>query len=131
MRAAISDRYGIIDVVKVRDVDTPAPTGDEVLVSVQAGSINRADLDLIGPDAAFVRLFLGLRAPRHGGLGCDVAGVVESVRPAVAIDRQVPRDRVVEALRLVDQGPPARGSGRHGLMAVGISMAQPVMGDGG
>jgi NADPH:quinone reductase-like Zn-dependent oxidoreductase len=79
MRAAWRDRYGGPDVVEVREIDTPTPTGDQVLVRVHAASVNRADLDGLGPRWAFIRLFMGLRRPRQHVLGLDAAGVVESV----------------------------------------------------
>ena len=88
MKAAVRDRYGPPDVVSVRDVETPIPTGDQVLVRMQAASVNRADLDLIYPKPGFARLFLGMRAPRDQRLGCDIAGIVEAVGPAVTRFRQ-------------------------------------------
>jgi NADPH:quinone reductase-like Zn-dependent oxidoreductase len=81
MRAAVRARYGSPDVVEVRAIERPTPVADQVLVRVQAASVNRADLDLIRPDPGFARLFLGLRAPRFHGLGCDLAGVIEAVGP--------------------------------------------------
>ena len=65
-------------VVELLDVERPTPTGDEVLVKVHAASVNRADLDGLGPRPQFVRLIIGLRAPRNPRLGIDVAGVVEA-----------------------------------------------------
>jgi NADPH:quinone reductase-like Zn-dependent oxidoreductase len=83
MKAAIRVGYGGPDVVELRDMDVPKPTADQVLVRVQAASVNRADLDLILPKPGFLRLFLGLRAPRNRLVGCDVAGIVEAVGPDV------------------------------------------------
>ena len=83
MKAAWRDRYGGPEVVEIRDIETPTPTGDQVLVRVQAASVNRADLDGLRPRWAFVRLFLGLRRPRQKRLGIDVAGVVEAVGAGV------------------------------------------------
>ncbi len=83
MKAAVRDRYGSPDVVRLEDVDIPVPTGDQVLVRVRAASVNRADLDGLTPRPSFVRLFLGLRAPRNHRIGLDVAGVVEAVGPTV------------------------------------------------
>ena len=88
MKAAVRDRYGTTDVVELRDIDRPAPAADEVLVRVLAASVNRADLDGLGPKPSFARLFLGLRAPRNHRIGLDVAGVVESVGDAVTRFRQ-------------------------------------------
>jgi NADPH:quinone reductase-like Zn-dependent oxidoreductase len=92
MRAAVRTGYGGPDVVTVRDVDRPVPTGDEVLVRMEVASVNRADLDLLYPRPGFLRLFLGLRKPRDGRVGCDIAGVVEAVGPDVTRFR--PGDRV-------------------------------------
>jgi NADPH:quinone reductase-like Zn-dependent oxidoreductase len=83
MKAAVRDRYGSTDVVRLADVDQPVPSDDQVLVRVRAASVNRADLDGLAPKPGFARLFMGLRAPRNHRVGIDVAGVVESVGPAV------------------------------------------------
>ena len=84
MKAAVRDRYGSVDVVELRDIDQPTPSGDQVLVRVRAASVNRADLDELRPRPSFSRLFLGLRRPRRHRIGIDVAGIVEAVGPAVA-----------------------------------------------
>ena len=81
MKAAIRDTYGPPSVVRVEDVPRPEPVRDQVLVRVEAASVNRADLDNLYPRWKFLRLFLGVRAPRDRGIGSDVAGVVESVGP--------------------------------------------------
>ena len=92
MKAAVRERYGSPDVVELCDVERPVPVKDQVLVRVRAASVNRADLDGITPRPQFVRLFVGLRAPRNHRLGCDVAGVVEAVGPGVT--RFKPGDEV-------------------------------------
>jgi NADPH:quinone reductase-like Zn-dependent oxidoreductase len=81
MKAAVRDRYGTPEVVRIEEIEQPTPTQDQVLVRVHAASVNRADLDGISPRPGFVRLFLGLRAPREHRIGLDVAGVVEAVGP--------------------------------------------------
>ena len=96
MRAAFADRYGPPESVEVRDVDRPTPTDDRVLVRVHAASVNRADLDGLGPRPGFVRAFVGLRAPRNPRIGIDVAGVIEAVGPSVTRFR--PGDRVFSDL---------------------------------
>jgi NADPH:quinone reductase-like Zn-dependent oxidoreductase len=83
MKAAVRDQYGSTDVVRLDDVPKPGPEGDQVLVRVRAASVNRADLDGLGPRPVFARLFMGLRAPRNPRIGIDVAGVIESVGSGV------------------------------------------------
>ena len=103
MKAAIRERYGPpADVVELRDVERPTPGAGEVVIAVRAASINRADFDGIQPRPAFVRLFLGLRAPRNDRLGLDVAGVVDAVGPGVT--RFAPDDRVFADLYPFGQG---------------------------
>ncbi|HEX7068411.1 MAG TPA: NAD(P)-dependent alcohol dehydrogenase [Candidatus Limnocylindria bacterium] len=96
MRAAYADRYGGPDVVRIRDVERPTPAGNELLLRVRAASVNRADLDGLKPKPGFLRLFMGLRAPRNHGVGIDAAGVVEAVGPEVA--RFKPGDEVMTDL---------------------------------
>jgi NADPH:quinone reductase-like Zn-dependent oxidoreductase len=96
MIAAFQDRYGPPEVVSIREVDRPAPTEDQVLVRVRAASVNRADLDGLKPKPGFLRLFMGVRAPRSHEVGIDAAGVVEAVGPDVT--RFKPGDAVMTDL---------------------------------
>ena len=103
MKAAYRDRYGPPEVVEVREVDKPVPSGDDqVLVRVRAASVNRADLDGLYPRWAFIRLFAGLRTPKSHRPGLDVAGVVESVGPSVTRFR--PGDEVFGDMFLYGEG---------------------------
>ncbi len=102
MKAAVQERYGPPDVVEVRDVERPIPTDDQVLVRVHAASVNRADLDGLGPRPGFARLIFGLRAPRNHRVGLDVAGVVDSVGPAATRFR--PGDAVFGDMFAFGQG---------------------------
>jgi NADPH:quinone reductase-like Zn-dependent oxidoreductase len=96
MKAAWCDRYGPPEVVQIREVERPVPTGDEVLVRVRAASVNRADLDGLKPKPGFMRLFMGIRAPRNHEVGIDAAGVVEAIGPDVT--RFEPGDEVMTDL---------------------------------
>ncbi|MGH2358519.1 MAG: NAD(P)-dependent alcohol dehydrogenase [Candidatus Limnocylindria bacterium] len=92
MKAALRDRYGPPEVVEITEVERPRPSDGQVLVKVRAASVNRADLDGLKPKPSFMRLFMGLRAPRSHGVGFDAAGVVESVGSGVT--RFKPGDEV-------------------------------------
>src|ERR671914_2962002 len=96
MKAAFRDRYGPPEVVEIREVARLTPTDDQVLVRIRAASGNRADLDGLKPKPGFVRLFMGIRAPRNHDVGIDAAGVVEAVGPGVT--RFKPGDEVMTAL---------------------------------
>jgi NADPH:quinone reductase-like Zn-dependent oxidoreductase len=92
MRAAIRDTYGGPDIVRVEEVEKCVPNVGEVVVRVEAASVNRADLDALRPRPGFARLFTGIRAPRNRRLGVDAAGVVEGVGGEVT--KFQPGDRV-------------------------------------
>jgi len=96
VKAAVRDRYGPPEVVEIREVERPTPSGDQVLVRVRAASVNRADLDGLGPKPGFMRLFMGIRAPRSHEVGIDAAGEVEAVGPDVT--RFKPGDEVMTDL---------------------------------
>lgn len=96
MKAAHTHRYGPPDVVRIMEVERPTPSDGQVLVRVRAASVNRADLDGLKPKPGFMRLFMGLRAPRSHEVGIDSAGVVEAVGPGVT--RLKPGDEVMTDL---------------------------------
>ncbi|MET0907899.1 MAG: NAD(P)-dependent alcohol dehydrogenase, partial [Ilumatobacteraceae bacterium] len=76
MRAALYDRYGGPEVLRVGTVDRPVPTSDEVLVEVHMATVNRTDCGFRLPRPFFVRGFSGLRRPKYRTLGTEFAGVV-------------------------------------------------------
>jgi NADPH:quinone reductase-like Zn-dependent oxidoreductase len=92
MRAVIHTEYGPPEVLRLADVDRPAPADDEVLVRVHATTVNRTDCGFRQPRPFFVRLFSGLRRPRHRILGTEFAGEVEQV--GAAVTQFQPGDRV-------------------------------------
>jgi NADPH:quinone reductase-like Zn-dependent oxidoreductase len=102
MQAAVQEHYGRPEVVRVTDVDRPVPKEDELLVRVQAASVNRADLDGLGPRPGFVRPIIGLRAPRNPRMGIDVAGIVDTV--GAGATRFRPGDKVFADLFSHGQG---------------------------
>ena len=82
MRAAVYDRYGPPDVLRVDDVPVPAPGPGQVLVEVAATSVNLSDWEGLRGSPAYARLG-GLRSPSRRTLGSDVAGRVTDVGEGV------------------------------------------------
>jgi NADPH:quinone reductase-like Zn-dependent oxidoreductase len=78
MKAFVMDSYGTPDVLEMRDVATPTPKADQVLVRVLAASVNDWDWGLL-QGAPINRLFSGVLTPRVRILGGDIAGRVEAV----------------------------------------------------
>ncbi|PZF99844.1 NAD(P)-dependent alcohol dehydrogenase [Micromonospora deserti] len=79
----VQDRYGPPDVLRLRDVEVPAPADGEVLVRVHAAGVDPGVWHLTTGLPYAVRLATGLRRPRHRVPGLDLAGVVEAVGPDV------------------------------------------------
>ena len=92
MRAAVTTRYGGPEVVEVREVPTPTPADNEVLVRVRASSVCFGDRILRSAPLP-IRLLSGFRPKPI--LGVDLAGTVESVGPRVT--RFAPGDAVYGA----------------------------------
>ncbi len=79
MKAIVYREYGSSDVLKIEEIDKPIPKDDEVLIKVQAASVNAADWHLMRGDPFPMRLLFGFFKPKNNLLGADVAGVVEAV----------------------------------------------------
>jgi NADPH:quinone reductase-like Zn-dependent oxidoreductase len=98
MKAAVCERYGPPEVVQIREVPTPVPADDEVLVKGAATTVNSGDARLRAlrvPRGMSlpVRLNIGFSKPKQPVFGFDMAGRVEAVGSAVTRFR--PGDRVV------------------------------------
>ena len=82
MRAAVYDRYGPPEVLRVEEVPTPSPAAGQVLVRVAATSVNLSDWETLRGSPAYSRIG-GLRSPARRTLGSDIAGWVEAVGEGV------------------------------------------------
>ena len=78
MKAVVRTKYGSTDVLQVQEVEKPTPTDDEVLIKLQAVSLNRSDWEGLIGEPLYARIG-GIRKPRHQVLGSDIAGRVELV----------------------------------------------------
>ena len=83
MKAVVCDRYGPPEVLRLSDVERPAPGPDQVLIRIRATTVNRSDTETRRGSPPVARLLTGLRRPRHRILGSELAGVVEAAGPAV------------------------------------------------
>ncbi|HET6661219.1 MAG TPA: NAD(P)-dependent alcohol dehydrogenase [Rubrobacter sp.] len=76
MKAIVYTKYGSPEVLQLKEVAKPTPKDDEVLIKVQAVSVNRSDWEGLSGKPLYARLG-GLLKPRHHILGSDIAGRVE------------------------------------------------------
>ena len=79
MKAMIQDKYGSLEALRLRDIDMPVVKDHEVLVRVRAAGLNVGDCFGVRGSPLPMRLATGLRKPKYGVPGCDVAGHVEAV----------------------------------------------------
>jgi NADPH:quinone reductase-like Zn-dependent oxidoreductase len=75
MRAAVFDRHGPPEVVRIAEVEKPALKDDEVLIRVHASTICAPDWRIRSAKPFFVRLI----TPKSRVLGLEFSGRVESV----------------------------------------------------
>ena len=78
MKAIVYEEYGSPDVLHLTELPTPKPTGDQILIRINAVSINGSDREGLIGKPLYARL-RGLRSPGNRILGSDIAGRVESV----------------------------------------------------
>ena len=95
MKAIAYRRFGSPDVLELREIDEPQAGDGQVLVRVGAASVNPADWYLMAGIPLLARPQMGLRRPRTGRLGVDLAGVVTAVGGGVT--RFKPGDEVFGA----------------------------------
>jgi NADPH:quinone reductase-like Zn-dependent oxidoreductase len=80
MKAVVQDTYGPADVLELREIDQPVVGDDEVLVRVHAAGVDPGVWHLMTGRPYLVRVMgYGLRTPKVGVRGRDVAGRVEAV----------------------------------------------------
>ena len=86
MKAIVYTEYGPPEVLRVQEVEKPAPREGEVLVKVHATTVTIGDtimrslnLPIHGWQKLMALLVLGPRKPRRRVLGMELAGEIESV----------------------------------------------------
>jgi NADPH:quinone reductase-like Zn-dependent oxidoreductase len=79
MRAVVQHRYGPPSVLAASEVELPQPGRGDVLVKVAAAAVHPGDYFVMTGVPYMVRLVYGLRRPRNGIPGRDLAGVVAAV----------------------------------------------------
>jgi len=102
MKAIVYRKYGSADVLKLEDVDKPAPKDAEVLIEVRAAALNRGDWRLMRGKPFMARMAGGLFKPRKTILGADIAGRVEAVGRNVR--RFTPGDEVFGDITFLGAG---------------------------
>jgi NADPH:quinone reductase-like Zn-dependent oxidoreductase len=85
MKAAIYDKYGPPDVLKIEEVENPVPLDNEVLIRVHASTVTSGDCPRRRGEPFVTRFFFGLTKPKKNLNipGSEFAGEVISVGKSV------------------------------------------------
>ena len=83
MRAVVARRYGTPDVMSLETVATPSPAEGELLVKVEASSLNALDWHFLTGSPYFMRMMSGLRRPKRLVHGADIAGTIVALGAGV------------------------------------------------
>jgi len=84
MKAIVYTRYGPPDVLQLKDVETPGPKDNEVLIKVHAATVNRTDCATVRAKPFFMRLVTGLLRPNKKVPGTEFAGEIVAVGKSVS-----------------------------------------------
>lgn len=85
MKAIVWTKYGPPEVLQVKDVETPTPKDNELLIKIHATTVTSGDCEQRSLKLPFwhafpMRLYVGFRRPtRITILGMDLAGEIEAV----------------------------------------------------
>ena len=79
MKAAISEKYGPPDVIRIENKVKPVPKDNEVLIKIYATTVNRTDCAILQAKPFIIRFFYGFLKPKKAIQGTDFAGKIELV----------------------------------------------------
>lgn len=79
MKASVYTQYGSTDVLHIKEIATPMPKDNEILIKIKATTVNRTDCGFLVAEYFLVRLFWGLFRPKKHILGTEFAGEIVSI----------------------------------------------------
>ena len=79
MKAIVYEKYGLPDVLELKEVEKPIPRDNEVLIKVYATTVNRTDTATIKAKPFFARFLTGMFKPKKQIPGTEFAGKIEEI----------------------------------------------------
>ncbi len=79
MKAIIYTKYGLPEVLQLKEVEKPVHKSNEVLIKVFASTVTATDCVFRNGEPKFSRLFSGITKPKRPIPGSEFAGEIESI----------------------------------------------------
>ncbi|MFD1739633.1 NAD(P)-dependent alcohol dehydrogenase [Bacillus salitolerans] len=79
MKAIVYQKYGSPEVLKLKEIEKPVPSENQVLVKVHAASLNFGNVVLLKGEPFLARFAFGLLKPKYSIPGGDIAGRIEAI----------------------------------------------------
>ncbi|MBU3966445.1 MAG: NAD(P)-dependent alcohol dehydrogenase [Euryarchaeota archaeon] len=83
MKAVLVTKYGGPEVLQVKEVPTPSPKENEVLIKIHAAAVNNTDPIIRKGKPFFTRFFTGLSKPKYSIPGDVLAGEIVEIGQSV------------------------------------------------
>jgi NADPH:quinone reductase-like Zn-dependent oxidoreductase len=88
MKAVVCTKYGPPDVLQLREVERPAPKGNEVSIRIRAAAVTTEDPLNRRGEPLYARVFTGFTRPKNPILGTEFAGEIEAVGKDVGLFKE-------------------------------------------
>ena len=79
MKAIVYEKYGLPEVLQLKEVEKPSPKEDEVLIKIYAAAVTAGDAIVVKGEPFVTRFVTGLQKPKNRIPGKEMAGRVEAV----------------------------------------------------
>ncbi|HRP93756.1 MAG TPA: alcohol dehydrogenase catalytic domain-containing protein, partial [Ignavibacteriaceae bacterium] len=93
MKAVVYEKYGLPEVLQLKELEKPTPKDNEVLIKTYATTVTATDCTFRKGEPKFSRLFTGITKPKNKTLGSEFAGETEAVGKEVKLFKE--GDKVV------------------------------------